>query len=169
MMVAMNLQPFAEHYFEQVLALQVAPEQQNYVKSIADILQQLSEQQSAHLMMVDKLLVGFFVIDQHYPYKQDLALNKAVLLRSFFVDQRHQGNGYGYQAGMLLKDYVSQLISDSDLLGLTVNCRNHAAQALYKKCGFIDSGVLYRGGPAGPQHIYLMKLRKGSKEIGSIT
>jgi RimJ/RimL family protein N-acetyltransferase len=155
----MNLQPFAEQYLTQVLALQVAPEQQNYVKKIADILQQLSEQQSAHLMMVDKQLVGFFVIDQHYPYRQELALNKAVLLRSFFIDHRHQGKGYGYQAGVLLKDYVAQLNSSFELLSLTVNCRNQAAQALYKKCGFNDSEVLYQGGPAGPQHIYSMKLK----------
>ncbi|WP_406609025.1 GNAT family N-acetyltransferase [Agarivorans sp. JK6] len=155
----MNLQPFAEQYVAKVLALQVAPEQQNYVKNIADILQLLSEQQSAHLMMVDKQLVGFFVIDQHYPYHRNLPLNKAVLLRSFFVDHRHQGKGYGYQAGLLLKDYVSRLHSGFEFLCLTVNCRNHAAQALYKKCGFKDSDVLYRGGPAGPQHIYTMKLK----------
>jgi hypothetical protein len=44
------------------------------------------------------------------------------------------------------------------LLALNVNCRNIAAIRAYRNAGFVDSGELVFGGPAGPQHLMLRSL-----------
>lgn len=41
---------------------------------------------------------------------------------------------------------------------LTVNARNPAARAVYLAGGFADTGELYLGGPAGPQHVMRLPL-----------
>ena len=152
-----KLQAISDDLIEDLLQLVVAKQQQDFVKPIAQTLNNLNTQQSAHLIMVKQQVIGFFVIDSLYPYQRELPLDNCVLLRSFFIGSQFQGKGYGFSAGKQLANYLSNLDKAIQNLALTVNCRNHAAQALYKKVGFTDSEVLYRGGPAGPQHIYTMK------------
>ncbi len=41
---------------------------------------------------------------------------------------------------------------------LTVNVRNQVARRLYLRHGFSDSGQLYLGGNAGPQHVLRLDL-----------
>ncbi|MGY5452852.1 GNAT family N-acetyltransferase [Agarivorans sp. MS3-6] len=153
-----RLQALSHAHISPLMALRVADQQQHFVKPIAQILKELSAGQSAHVMLVEQTVVGFFVIDSDYPYQDVFALSAGCLLRSFFVGKNDQGKGYGFAAGAQLKRYLATLNVQQQQLALTVNCRNKAAQALYLACGFEDSGVLYQGGPAGPQHIYFMDL-----------
>ena len=47
------------------------------------------------------------------------------------------------------------------LLLLLVHCRNRAGIATYRKAGFVDTGELFGGGRAGPQHLMLRSRRRG--------
>ncbi|MDO6765100.1 GNAT family N-acetyltransferase [Agarivorans sp. 1_MG-2023] len=154
-----KLQTISSELLAELLALQVGEAQQHFVKPIARVLDELSAQQTAHLILANKQVVGFFVIDAQYPYQAELPLQQSVLLRSFFVASQFQGKGYGFAAGAQLGAYVADLNPSFQHLALTVNCRNNGAQALYKKCGFVDSQKLYNGGPAGPQHLYFLDLQ----------
>ncbi|MGO4221704.1 GNAT family N-acetyltransferase [Lysobacter sp. TAF61] len=82
----------------------------------------------------------------------------SVGLRAFVIDQGRQGTGLGTQAMAACCADLRQRHPDRALLVLTVNCSNHAAIAAYRKVGFVDTGELYHGGSAGPQHLMLIPL-----------
>lgn len=55
-----------------------------------------------------------------------------------------------------LPSYLNESYPERSAVYLTVNCRNVAAYQCYLKAGFQDTGNLYHGGPAGPQHIMML-------------
>ncbi|MEV7135400.1 GNAT family N-acetyltransferase [Arthrobacter sp. NPDC093128] len=76
------------------------------------------------------------------------------LLRGFLIDRTRQGRGLGTQAAAAAVREAARL---TGRLGggetgvvLSVNERNPAGQAAYRKAGFEDRGQ-YLGGDAGPQ------------------
>lgn len=80
-------------------------------------------------------IVGFamLVID---PVANDYDLHR------FMVDFDHQGKGIGERALNLIIDYVRALPDRTDRLLVMVMVGNDAAERLYKKVGFKDSGRL---------------------------
>jgi GNAT superfamily N-acetyltransferase len=79
-------------------------------------------------------------------------------LRSFFIDHRWQGHGLGSRAlAAILEDLAHRHPTAQDV-ALTVNVRNTAGIALYRRHGFLESGGLYHGGPSGPQHLMVRAL-----------
>jgi GNAT superfamily N-acetyltransferase len=99
-------------------------------------------------------IIAFFSIDFSNPPIDDI--NKypcACWLDSFMVARDCQGQGYAKTILNQLPDTLSKFFPDIRQLNLTVNFRNHGARALYTKCGFENTGDVYWGGPAGPQHI----------------
>ncbi|WP_093180589.1 hypothetical protein [Pseudovibrio sp. Tun.PSC04-5.I4] len=80
-------------------------------------------------------------------------------LLSFFIHNQQQGRDFGKQAVSALKPYLSVLYAGYEGVYLTVNCKNPIAQGIYMKGGFENSGELYWGEVAGPQHVLRMPLR----------
>lgn len=76
------------------------------------------------------------------------------LLRGFLIDSRRQGRGLGSVAAAAAVEEARKLTVryDGDQSGvvLSVNERNPAGLAAYRKAGFADSGQ-YLGGDSGPQ------------------
>ena len=58
----------------------------------------------------------------------------------FFIDQRHQGRGYGTAALRQLIELVVREHSECRRLSLVVHPENHAAQRLYTAAGFRPTG-----------------------------
>ena len=82
--------------------------------------------------------------------------DSAWLLRGFLIDSASQGRGLGTRAARAAVEEARKLTAR---LGggqagvvLSVNERNPAGQAAYRKAGFLDSGR-YVGGSSGPQRI----------------
>ena len=94
--------------------------------------------------------VAFLVLDGTAP---DFASSADLLLRGFFVDAAAQGRGVASRAVVLLRTVVARDFPSARSLVLSVNVRNPAARAVYLRCGFADTGQLYRGGSVGPQHV----------------
>ncbi|MFJ7666467.1 GNAT family N-acetyltransferase [Lysinibacillus sp. NPDC097195] len=95
----------------------------------------------AILAMKDDRLVTFFVLhekDGVKPYSQN---EQALLIRAFSTTMQEQGKGYAKEALQLLPAFVKQYFPTINELVLGVNFSNIAAQALYKKCGFVDEGI----------------------------
>jgi RimJ/RimL family protein N-acetyltransferase len=159
-MSSVSLQALDEADIPALMALSLAPEQSAFVKPISEILAAISPAQRAYVIRCRQQLVGFFIIDSDYPYARELDLHDVALLRSFFIGQAYQGRGYAKQALAQLPAVLALQggFKRFKHLALTVNCRNKAAQGLYLATDFSDSGVLYLGGPAGPQHIYVKTL-----------
>ncbi|WP_159707637.1 GNAT family N-acetyltransferase [Arthrobacter sp. 18067] len=82
--------------------------------------------------------------------------NSAWLLRGFLIDSGSQGRGLGTRAARAAVEEARKLTAR---LGggqagvvLSVNERNPAGQAAYRRAGFVDAGR-YQGGSSGPQRI----------------
>jgi RimJ/RimL family protein N-acetyltransferase len=98
-------------------------------------------------------VVGYFRIDRAYPDHMGFALPDEPGLRAFSIGAAFQGRGLATAACRLLGSVLGPLYPQSPSVALTVNCANPAAIRCYLAGGFADTGALYHGGRAGPQHI----------------
>ena len=156
-----RVQPVTPALAAGVRALQVTPEQREYVGDADFNLAQAQADPLSEAMAIlaDDAVIGF--------YRLDFAANAvagrgfgapSVGLRAFMLDTAQQGHGHGTRAAVALCDDLRLRHPDRRLLVLMVNCRNRAAVAVYKKAGFVDTGELHAGGRAGPQHLMLRGL-----------
>ncbi|MBY6196778.1 GNAT family N-acetyltransferase [Vibrio hangzhouensis] len=158
-----EIQPLVTPVTEEVANLSVNSEQVQYVGIITDILSDSLPQQDENQWVIysNDIAVGFFILDQAYSQTIDSCPKGAVGLRAFFIDKRYQGLGLAKAAiTTILTNYENWLNCDGADLYLTVNCRNQTAYNMYQKLGFDDTGELYLGGEAGPQHIMCFKSKK---------
>lgn len=144
-----------------LLDLTVAPAQRPWVGNIVDALADLAHCPHSDSMAIlrNGTAVGHYRIDPH-PRSvagHDFAL-PTLGLRAFFIDARWQGQGLGSAALRALLADLATRYPDARQLALTVSCNNDAAQALYRRHGFVDSGELYHGGRSGPQQLLLHAL-----------
>ena len=144
-----------------VRALQVAADQRPYVGDTAFNLADTRRDPMSEAMavLVGDTVVGFYRLDFAPTAIIGRALDTpGVGLRAFMIDRARQGRGYGTQAMAACCDDLRRRHPHRRQLLLTVNCRNLAALAMYRKAGCIDTGELYAGGHAGPQHLLLRPL-----------
>lgn len=150
-----------------VRALQVAPGQRDYVGDAAfNLLQAQSDPLSeAMAILADDRVIGFYRLDFSPNALTGRASGaRSVGLRAFLLDRARQGRGYGPRAARAVCADLQRRHPQRDLLLLLVNCRNRAAIATYRAAGFIDTGELFAGGRAGPQHLMLRGLSAGGGE-----
>ncbi|PLR94128.1 GNAT family N-acetyltransferase [Bacillus sp. T33-2] len=103
--------------------------------------------------------VGFFILHKGTDIKPFTQNPRAMLLRAFSINHKHQGRGYAKQALLQLPDFVSMHFPEIDEIVLAVNEKNIAAKQLYEKSGFQDLGER-RTGPIGMQYILQYPLNK---------
>lgn len=149
-----SIEKYSDKWKSQIGFLSVKQEQAEFtVSNVNDFVPTLQQHEHPFLVIENDKVVGFFLLDLSYSETYNFGNRKALGIRSLLIDQRSQGKGIATQAIKLLPDYVRSNYPDFQVLQLTVNCRNKAAYQCYCKCGFEDTGKLYLGGPAGPQHI----------------
>ena len=90
--------------------------------------------------MDNEQLVTFFALHTCEGVKPFTTNDNAVLVRSFSTDFHHQGKGYAKNALMLLPEFIHNHFGGINEIVLGVNVKNTSAQALYKKCGYVDEG-----------------------------
>ncbi|GAB6261270.1 GNAT family N-acetyltransferase [Photobacterium sp. 53610] len=146
-------------HLEQVAVLSVEETQVKFVGTMNEILVIIDNIVHPHVILDGETVVGFFLIDTRYGQCYDFSETDALGLRAFFIDQHHQGKGYGKAAVASLKPFLKSAYPEALQLFLTVNCKNPAARYCYEQGGFTDTGDLYLGGAAGPQHIMQMALK----------
>jgi RimJ/RimL family protein N-acetyltransferase len=143
------------------LRLRVLPQQRDYVGPIADLLADAahSGDGDALVFALDGVPVGYCRLDANARAVagRDFEV-PARGLRSFFIDADWQGRGLAGQALEALFADLAERDPATRLLALTVDRRNHAAQALYRRAGFEARDALYHGGRAGPQQLMLRRL-----------
>lgn len=159
-----QLSPLSRGETSRILHLALLPEQASFVAPIEQMTAEVDPTVDFHIGIAADEPVAFFKIDRDYPSK----LNQAPLdacgfapgdlgLRGMLVGQQFQGRGYGKAVMAQLKSYLSAQYQARQAF-LTVNCRNPAAIHLYRNGGWEDTGQLYLGGRAGPQHIFRLTL-----------
>lgn len=143
--------------------LAVTGHQADFVLPIAETFANKKACEDFHVLCLentglDSKIIGFFILDHSFAAHPEFSQFGELGLRSYFIDKRHQGKGYGRQACLQMGRYVAMHYPAVSNLVLTVNQRNTSAQALYLACGFLDSQTLFLGGPAGPQQIMFLPL-----------
>ncbi|MDQ2094819.1 GNAT family N-acetyltransferase [Rhodalgimonas zhirmunskyi] len=103
-------------------------------------------------------IVGFFRIDRAYADHMEFCPAGDIGLRAFSIGSKFQGRGFATSACRQIKAALAPRYPNAHALWLTVNCANPVAIAAYRSGGFDDTGALYHGGRAGPQHILRLAL-----------
>ncbi|WP_164515139.1 GNAT family N-acetyltransferase [Paenibacillus lentus] len=124
-----------------------------------DVLELAIQDQERYpvVIMYEQKIVGFFILYEGPNIASFTANTSAMLLQSFSVDYRHQGQGIAKGAMLQLPEFMKNQFPGRNEIVLGVNKRNKAAQAVYLAAGFRDGGRLIDG-PIGPQHIYHLTL-----------
>ena len=151
-----KIEKMTSQHLGELITLGLDESQVKFVGTIDDILTMINAQIRPYVITVENQVVGFFLIDTVYKKNNDFVTSKSLGLRKFFIDNKHQGNGYAKQTLNLLPDYLAVTYPNHTDVYLTVNVKNNVAKNLYLKNGFQDTEELYLGGPSGPQHV--MKL-----------
>ena len=159
--IRVHVAPVTPAMYDAVRALQVGPGQGAYAGDAAFNLTNAQDdpQSEAMAVIADGAVVGFYRLDfaRNAIIGRDLGA-PSVGLRAFLIDARQQGRGIGQRATVALCEDVRQRHPQRRLLLLLVHCRNLAGIVVYRKAGFIDTGKLFGGGRAGPQHLMLRPL-----------
>jgi RimJ/RimL family protein N-acetyltransferase len=154
--------PVTRELAEPVRALRVAPEQYSFVGDIAFNLIDAERDPNSDAMaiLVGDRVVGFYRLDYAPTIVALKPIPASVGLRAFLIDRCYQGRGYGTRAIAACCADLRRRHPERKLLALNVNCCNRNAIRAYRKAGFVDTGELYFGGSAGPQHLMLRSLDK---------
>jgi GNAT superfamily N-acetyltransferase len=148
--------PVSPAWRDALLALRVTGPQRDFVSDIGPSLSdaELCPGSTPMAILHGRIPVGYYRIEAEARSLTGRDFGqRAVGLRSFFIDHRWQGQGIATQALHALIADLGQRHPDARLLALLVNCRNLAALRLYLRACFIDTGELYHGGRSGPQQL----------------
>ncbi|WP_017536811.1 GNAT family N-acetyltransferase [Nocardiopsis halophila] len=152
------------------LGLRLAPGQGRFVDPPVATLPKADADpgQVPFAVLVDGETAGFGILDRSVPAGTGIvpgdgasitsAPERALMLRSFLIAVRWQGEGVGRRSCRLLPRAAREVAPEADELLLTVNTANPAAYRAYTAGGFTDTGRVYLGGDAGPQHVLSMPL-----------
>lgn len=140
-------------HINEVKSIELTEEQIQFAGTAQDFLKDKNESVLLYIIKSDNHVVGFFKIDTAYPKTYEFCPSGNVGLRAFAIDKKQQGKGLGTKAVKALLNFYQDQNNGNSHIYLTVNCKNPAARVCYLKGGFEDTGELYLGGPAGPQHI----------------
>ncbi|MNJ42925.1 hypothetical protein D3C77_379080 [compost metagenome] len=117
------------------------------------------EHQYPVVITYEESAAGFFILHEGPDIGEFTANPDAMLLRSFSIDFRYQGQGIAKTAMLQLPNFMKSHFPGRNEVVLAVNKRNKAAQAVYLAAGFEDKGRLIDG-PIGPQHIYHLQYKE---------
>jgi RimJ/RimL family protein N-acetyltransferase len=151
-----RLAPVGRELRERLLALAARPEQERFAGRLTETLPaaEADPEREPVAILEGGEPVGFFVLHRG-PAAGELAPERRdVLLRAFLVDAAAQGRGIATAALAALPDFVAERLPGVRRIVLSVNVRNPVAIRTYLRAGFADSGALYHGGAAGPQHVF---------------
>jgi RimJ/RimL family protein N-acetyltransferase len=152
---------YEEKYKPQLLDFQLPPNQHQFTGLPIEVLDLSIDDKNRYPIVIinGDEAVGFFVLHQGEDIEMFSTNPKAILLRAFSINNRHQGNGYGKAAMKLVPIFVEKYFPIANEIVLAVNEKNLGAKKLYESVGFIDKGER-RIGKIGSQYILHFQLNK---------
>ncbi|MDD7908845.1 MULTISPECIES: GNAT family N-acetyltransferase [Pseudovibrio] len=147
---------------DELFAVSVTEEQLKFVGTTQEIVEAAPDTSHLHVIVDGDKIVGMFNLDTAYPNTYDFAKTGELGFRAFLIGHEYQGRGLAKKAMEALRKHLEAHYAKHGSIVLTVNCKNPVAYRLYLATGFEDTGELYHGGAAGPQHILRMVYAKNS-------
>lgn len=155
-----EIEPLNSSHVPFVREIQLSDESVRFASTADDFLLDESDATQLYVVTLQGLIIGFFKLDTAYASRYRFCVQNSIGLRTLAVDQRLQGKGLGTKTVEALNTYLARYYQSYDFVYLTVNCKNPVAIACYQKGGFEDTGELYLGGEAGPQHVMRRKITR---------
>ncbi|MEH7239393.1 GNAT family N-acetyltransferase [Bacillus sp. JJ1562] len=146
-----ELKHFSNEHLDLLSSFQL-PEEQGKFTSLPINYIEVTEGQHPIVILNDNEPVGFFLLHSTDRVNEYSNNQKAMLLTSLSINHLKQGKGYAKQAMNILKMFVLDEFPNCNEIVLAVNHKNIAAQKLYEKVGFQDTGKR-KVGPIGEQFI----------------
>lgn len=134
------------------------PKEQEQFTSLPKNYVEVLEGQYRIVIVSDNEPVGFFILHSTDRVKDYTDNPHAMLLTALSIDLSQQGKGYAKQAMLFLRKFVKDEFPNCNEIVLAVNHKNTAAQKLYVKVGFQDTGMR-KMGPIGEQYIMSLMLK----------
>jgi diamine N-acetyltransferase len=133
--LAIRVAPLTETNRALVTALQLAPEQMDFVASNADSLREAASDEDARprVVLAGDRVVGFLMYEA--PGDDDEAR-----IYRFMIDRASQGRGYGKAA---LREVLVEIRSLGHIRHVSIcyEPQNEAARQLYRTAGFVEQGL----------------------------
>ncbi|MDF2038431.1 GNAT family N-acetyltransferase [Cytobacillus oceanisediminis] len=147
----LELKHFSNEHMDILNSFELSKEQVQFT-SLPGNYKEVTEGQYRIVILCDGEPVGFFLLHSTERVKDYSDNPQAMLLTSLSINQAKQGQGYAKQAMLLLRKFAADEFPDCNEIVLAVNHKNIAAQKLYEKVGFQDTGRR-KMGPIGEQYI----------------
>jgi RimJ/RimL family protein N-acetyltransferase len=152
----LELKHFSNEHMDILNSFELPKEQVQFT-SLPSNYKEVIEGQHRIVILCDGEPVGFFLLHSTERVKEYSDNPQAMLLTSLSINQAKQGRGYAKQAMLLLRKFAADEFPDCNEIVLAVNHKNIAAQKLYVKVGFQDTGRR-KMGPIGEQYIMNLML-----------
>lgn len=164
MEAVITLMPLPRADVEQVYHLQLPEDQLRFGGRIEEVTAEDEPECDYHCAVAGDEIVGFFKLDRAYHLRVPTAplaecgyKDGDLGLRMVIVGQQYQGKGYGKALMASLPEYILS-VYNSKRAFLTVNFENPRAKHVYLANGWVDTGLVYKDGGAGPQHILKLEI-----------
>ncbi|WP_271853442.1 GNAT family N-acetyltransferase [Planococcus maritimus] len=135
-------------------------DQQEFTMMPQDLIKRDEGNPEKHLVVIRARgeVAGFFELDESEDRKRYSDNPKALLLRGYSVNPKFQGRGIATGSLEALPAFLQHEFAAFDEIVLGVNARNLAAQKLYQKAGFEDTGRRVMG-KKGEQFAMCLKVK----------
>ncbi|TSB45954.1 GNAT family N-acetyltransferase [Alkalicoccobacillus porphyridii] len=147
---------FSKKHTEKLLAFVLPPEQEQFTALPNQKLEQIEGQFRVVIVSEDRP-VGFFLLNSTERVKEFTDHADAMILTSLSINYVEQGKGFAKEAMGLLPVFLRREFPECKEICLAVNQKNLAAQQLYTKVGFVDTGKTIMG-PVGEQRVLRLTL-----------
>jgi diamine N-acetyltransferase len=133
--IRVHLTPVTKDIQALVTALELAPDQSNFVAGNAESLEEALHDEDARplAIMAEDRVVGFLMYEA--PDDDDEAR-----IYRFMIDRAHQGKGYGKAALSQALDEISKL-GYIRHVSICYAPENEGARHLYRAAGFVEEGL----------------------------
>lgn len=156
--MTLSISPLSQDDFEQVAAITLHDSQIPFAGTAQEFLAADNPTIPRFVVKQGEQVIGYFRLDLDFSIAHSFCTADDIGLRTFVIDQKHQGKGFGGQAMKALAPFVAVHFPEKENIYLTVNYRNPSAKTCYEKAGFKSQSEPYLGGPVGPQHIMFIKI-----------
>ncbi|TYS55588.1 GNAT family N-acetyltransferase [Sutcliffiella horikoshii] len=159
-----KLENYLPKHLEKLIDYKLTESQLEFTSHPKDALLVCETDKGRHpIVILEKgQIAGFFVLYQGEELTKYTDNPNAILLRAYSISVPFQGKGVAGKSLDLLPDYVERNFPYVDEVVLAVNQRNEAAQRVYLRSGFKDSGKRVMG-RMGEQYVYQLKVNEEIK------
>ncbi|MBP2242404.1 RimJ/RimL family protein N-acetyltransferase [Cytobacillus eiseniae] len=134
-----NLQLYQSEHFESLNQFELPEDQEQYTALPIHSLE-ITHERHPIVILNNNGPVGFFVLHSSDRVKEYSDNRKAMLLTALSINHSHQRKGFAKKGMEQIKDFVTETFPSCNEIVLAVNKRNIAAQKLYEKVGYNDTG-----------------------------